>query len=94
MFGNFSGRDGGLPNSKVFEEIFCLILDIYQERGGGYLIPKLLRNFSACIWTFFRRKGEGVYLIPKIMRNILVFTWTLFKLNLGGYPKSKHVEEL
>ena len=106
MFRNFSGRGGGLPNSKVFEELFCLILDIYQEggggtwfqnlwgpffvavgpfsgRGGGYLIPKLLRNFSACVWTFFRRNG-GVYLIPKMMRSIFVFTWTFFKLNLGG----------
>ena len=34
MFRHFSGRGGGLPNSKVFEELFCLILDIYQERGG------------------------------------------------------------
>ena len=60
MFGHFSGRGGGLPNSKVFEELFCLILDIYQERGGGYLIPKLLRNFSACVWTVFRRGGGGL----------------------------------
>ena len=33
----FQEEGGGLPNSKVFEELFCLILDIYQERGGGGL---------------------------------------------------------
>ena len=37
----FQEEGGGLPNSKVFEELFCLILDIYQEGGGGYLIPKM-----------------------------------------------------
>ena len=25
--------------------------------GGGYLVPKLLRNFFACVWTFFRKRG-------------------------------------
>ena len=61
MFGHFSERGGGgLPNSKVFEELFSLILEIYQEEGGGYLIPKLLRNISACVWKFFRRGGGGL----------------------------------
>ena len=82
MFGHFSGRGGGLPNSKLFEELFCLSLDIYQEEGGGNLIPKLLRNFSACVWTFFRR--GGVYLIPKMMRNIFCCYLDIFKLNFGG----------
>ena len=35
MFGNFSGRGGGLPYSKTFEELFSLSLDIFQEEGGG-----------------------------------------------------------
>ena len=29
-FGRFSGRGGGLPDSKKFEELFCLSLDIFQ----------------------------------------------------------------
>ena len=28
---------GGLPDSKTFEELFCLRLDIFQEKGGGGL---------------------------------------------------------
>ena len=35
-FGHLSGRGGGLPDSKTFEELFFLRLDIFQEnRGGG-----------------------------------------------------------
>ena len=30
----FFRKRGGLPNSKLFEELFCLSLDIYQEGGG------------------------------------------------------------
>ena len=44
----FFRKGGGLLNSKLSVELFCLCLEIFQERGGGgYLIPKLLRNFSA-----------------------------------------------
>ena len=31
---------GGLPYSKLFEELLCLSLEIFQKEGGGYLIPK------------------------------------------------------
>ena len=86
MFGHFSGRGGGLPNSKVFEELFCLILEIYQEEGGGYLIPKLLRNFSACVWTFFRRKGGG---LPdsKDDEEHFCFYLDIFQVKFGGITK-------
>ena len=83
MFGHFSGRGGGLPNSKVFEELFCLILEIYHEGGGGYLIPKLLRNFSACVWTFFRRKGGGLPDSKDDEEIFFVLIRTIVKLNLG-----------
>ena len=56
----FFQKGGRLPNSKLFEELFCLCLEIFQGRGGGYLIPKLLRNFLACVWTFFRRDRGGL----------------------------------
>jgi hypothetical protein len=29
------GGGGGLPNTKLFEGLFCLYLEIFQERGGG-----------------------------------------------------------
>ena len=35
MIEKISGREGGLPHSKTFEELFCLSLDIFQEEGGG-----------------------------------------------------------
>ena len=34
MLGNFSGKGVGLPYSKIFEELFCVSLDIFQEGGG------------------------------------------------------------
>ena len=35
-YGLFLGKGGGgLPDSKTFEELFCLRLDIFQEKGGG-----------------------------------------------------------
>ena len=41
----FQKGGGGLPDSKLFEELFSLCLEIFQK--GGNLIPKLLRNFFA-----------------------------------------------
>ena len=31
----------GLPNTKLFEELFSLYLEIFQERGGGHLVPNI-----------------------------------------------------
>ena len=31
----FQEGGGGLPDSKTFEELFCLRLDIFQEKGEG-----------------------------------------------------------
>ena len=56
----FQKEGGGLPNSKVFEELFCLRLDIFQEKGGGvYLIPKMMRNIFVSTWTFFKLNLGG-----------------------------------
>ena len=79
-------KEGGLPNSKVFEVIFCLILEIYQEGGAPPWLPdsKTFEELFCLRLDIFQEKGGGVYLIPKMMRNIFVFTWTFFKLNLGG----------
>ena len=38
VFGIFLGKGSGgwgLPNSKLFKELFCLSLDIFQIGGGG-----------------------------------------------------------
>ena len=41
MSGHFSERGAGLFNTKLFEELFCLCLEIFQERGG----VTLFQNF-------------------------------------------------
>jgi hypothetical protein len=46
-----------LPDSKTFEEPFCLRLNFFQERGGGvYLIPKMKRNFFLFLIGHFSSK--------------------------------------
>ena len=45
IFWFFSKGGGVMSETKLFEELLCL--DIFQEEGGGCLIPKFLRNFSA-----------------------------------------------
>ena len=60
MFGHFSGRGGGgLPNSKVFEELFCLILEIYQEGGGGLHDSKTFEELFCLSLDIFQEKGGG-----------------------------------
>ena len=34
MFGHFFRKGGGLPDSKLFEELFSLCLEIFQGGGG------------------------------------------------------------
>ena len=67
------GGGRGLPNAKLFEELFCLCLDIFQEmRGGGLPDTKddeehflfLLGHFSSQIW--------GDNQSPNTLRN---FSW-------------------
>ena len=60
MFGHFSGREGGLPFSKLFEELFCLHLDIFQERGRGLPDSKNdEERFFALTWTCFKENLGG-----------------------------------
>ena len=49
----FQKEGGGLLNSKLAEALFCLSLKKIKEEGDGYPIPRLLGNFSVCVWTFF-----------------------------------------
>ena len=52
---------GGLHDSKAFEELFCLRLDIFTERGGrDYLIPKMLRHFFPALALAFQLNGGGL----------------------------------
>ena len=41
----FFKRGGVMSETKLFEVLLCF--EIFQEEGGGCLIPKFLRNFSA-----------------------------------------------
>ena len=77
----FFREGGGLPISKIFEEIFCLSLEIFQEGVGDYLIPNLLKKFLACIWTFFKKGGVGNYLISKMLRNLFLLWLRNFSIN-------------
>ena len=49
-----------MPNTKLFDGLFCLYLEIFQERGGGYLVPKLLKNFLLECGHFSGRGGGGL----------------------------------
>ena len=51
-FGNFWGR-GGVPDSKTFEELFCLHLDIFQK------FPKMMRDIFCFDLVFFKYKIWG-----------------------------------
>ena len=69
MFGHFFRRGGRLPKSKLFEEFFCLCLEIFQGRGWGYLIPKMMRYFFLLSVRHFPMKiGEGDQ-NPNTLRN-------------------------
>ena len=48
--------EGGLPNSKVVEELFCLILDIYQE--GGALVYGCIYQCSSTTKNFLQLDEE------------------------------------
>ena len=74
---------GGLPNSKLFEKIFCLCLEIFHG-GGVYLIPKLLRNFLAWVWTFFRKRGWGVAWFKRWWGTFLCFGLDIFQGTWGN----------
>ena len=60
-----------MPNSKVFEELFCLILDIYQEGGGGLPDSKTFEELFCLRLDIFQERGGG---------RILVFSINIFLL--------------
>ena len=68
MFGHFSERGGGLPNTKLFEELFCFCLDIFQERGGGLPCSKTFEELFCLSLNIFQEEGGVGCLIPKMMR--------------------------
>ena len=53
----FFQKGGGVAWFQTFWGTFLLVFGNFSERGGGNLIPKLLRNFFAWVWTFFRKRG-------------------------------------
>ena len=48
-FGTLNALFSKVHTFGTFDKLFCLSLDIFQEGGRevGYLVPKVLRNFSA-----------------------------------------------
>ena len=47
MFGHFFRKGLGVALFQTFGGTFLLEFGRFSERGGGYLIPKSLMNFSA-----------------------------------------------
>ena len=56
MFGQFSERWGGWPNSKRFEELFCLCLEKFQE-GGGLPHSKTFEELFCLSLEIFQEEG-------------------------------------
>ena len=46
----FRKRGGGLPYFKLFEKLFCLDLEIFQEGGGGVPDSKTIIGFDLDIF--------------------------------------------
>ena len=55
----FQEEGEGLPNSKVFEELFCLILEIYQE-GGGLPDSKTFEELFCLRLDIFQERWGGL----------------------------------
>ena len=72
--------------------MFCSCLDIFSERGGGYLIPNFLRNFSPCVWKIFREGGGLPY--SKTFEELFSLSLDIFQEEGGGLPDSKDDEVL
>ena len=60
MFGHFSERGGGLPNTKLFEELFCLCLEIFQEREGGLRCFKNVEELFCLSLEIFQEERGGL----------------------------------
>ena len=67
-----------MPDSNLFEELFCFNLDIFQE-GGGLPDSKLFEECVCLRLDIFQERG-GSYLNPKMLRNV-VLLW------LGHFPR-------
>ena len=83
-----------MSESKCFEELFCSlhVWTFFFKKGGVWLIPNFLRNFSA--WFLKKIQGGGVYFIPKLLRNFFACVRKFFRKGGGGLPNSKNFEEL
>ena len=85
MFGHFSGRGGGFPDSTTFDKLFCLRLDI----AFGF------QTLFVFTWTFFKLNLVDNQ-SPNPLRN---FSWYKirfkksslndFFLKQGGVVKAK-----
>ena len=57
----FRKGGGGFPNTKLFEELFSLYLEIFQERGGGSPCSKTFEELLCLSLDIFKEeRGGGV----------------------------------
>ena len=73
---NIFQEGGGLPDSKTFEELFCLRLDIFQEKGGGLPDSKDDEEHFCFYLDIFQVKFGGITKVQTL--------WgTLVRIKLG-----------
>ena len=82
----FQEEGGGLPNTKLFEELFFLSLDIFQE-GGGLPDYKNFEELFCLRLDIFEERG-GLPDSKDDEEIFLVSTWTFFKLYLRELPNT------
>ena len=56
MFGHFFRKGGGLPDSKLFEELFSLCLENFQG-GGGLPYSKTFEELFSLSLDIFQEDG-------------------------------------
>ena len=76
-----------LGPSKLVKELFCLSLKKKIGRGGGYLIPKMMRNFFLLCFSQFPIKIKEDDQNPEISRNFSLFKIGFEKKFLKGFQK-------
>ena len=55
-FWAFFRKAGGLPNTKLFEELVCMCLKNFQERGGRLPFPKTFEELLCLSLDIFQEE--------------------------------------
>ena len=81
MFGHFFRKGGGLPDSKLFAELFSLCLEIFQGEVGLPYSKTFEELFCLSLDIF--QEERGGYLIPKMMRTFFLLSVRHFPMKIG-----------